>query len=206
MHHRSTVGSISAAQAVRSIQEPIGMPPPPPPPSGASVLPARTLKESSTNQAIVLPMSTTITPLKMSSDSPTELKVNHQDVNPPPGPQAPAKVGPTSEPTTIKTEIQQLPERSEVFHNNLPPTLTKENSKKCAVKVSKLQERRRKQQQQQQQQQQMQQTATINNNNNNNNISSNNHCFGNSVASSPSVEQRCGMESSNQQLNGKSAT
>ena len=171
------------------------MPPPPPPPSGATVLPARTLKESSTNQAIVLPMSTTITPLKMSSESPAELKGGHQDSNPIPGSQVPAKVGLTSEPTTIKTEFQQLPERSEVFHNNLPPTLTKENSKKCAVKVSKLQERRRKQQQQQ-----MQQTVTINNNS----INNNNNCYGNNFTSSPSVEQRCTTETSNQHLNGKS--
>jgi hypothetical protein len=138
-------------------QEPISMPPPPPPNPG-SALQGRTLKESSTNQAIVLPVTSAL-PLKM---SPGVL-----DLKPTSGESLPVPISGSVAPSAVaqvKTEAAPAADnKCEVYHNNLPQTLLKENTRKCPLKVSKLQERRRKQQQQQQQQQQQ----SVNNNNNN---------------------------------------
>ena len=174
--------------------------PPPPAPSGAASLPVRTLKESSTNQTILVPMSGSLMNLKLNSNSDTasDIKAGQHAGQPTGQPevqhagQPDGNLIPVSTKLLqtggeqVKTEINSLPfpERpEEIFHNNLPQTLPKENFKKCPIKVSKLQERRRKQQQQ----------PVTNNNNNNNNL----------VVVPLAVDQRCCPELPNQLQNGE---
>jgi len=150
-----------------------------------SVTPGRTLKESSTNQTISLPVSTTnnnnqITS-KLNSINLTTTTTNLQQLS---KAQSEDVASTTTTATTkfIPCEVASsncnektdliLPTKSE-FPNNLEEveglTLplsreTDKSSKKCPLKVSKLQERRRRQQQQLQQQQHQPESVNANNN------------------------------------------
>ena len=142
--------------------------------------PGRTLKESSTNQTISLPVSTTnnnnqITSKLISSNlttttNPQQLsKVQSEDVA---STTTTTKIIPcevASSNCNEKTDLI-LPTKSEFLNSQeedkaLASREADKTIKKCPVKVSKLQERRRRQQQQLQQQQQ-QQPEPVNANNN----------------------------------------
>ncbi len=151
-----------------------------------AVTPGRTLKESSTNQTISLPVSTTnnnnqITSKLNSINLTTTTTTNLQQLSKAQSEEVastttttkfiPCEV--TSSNCNEKTDLI-LPTKSE-FPNSLEEDEglalplsreTDKSSKKCPLKVSKLQERRRRQQQQQQLQQQQQQPESVNANNN----------------------------------------
>ena len=201
------------------------MPPPPPPPSTPAIQ-GRTLKESSTNQTISNPTPIPIPmPSKLNdnntsapiiSDSKAKfdlLSSNHSNNlsnnisnnhsnslsnnlsnsfsnslsnNPQ------ISNGVASSNPAIKTEIT---EKAEAVSNNAL-TLSREKTKKCQLKVSKLQERRRRQQQQQQHHQQQQQQQHHQEFANNNNC--NNH-----VTSPAGCDKRCCPSDTSSQQNGK---